>query len=281
MGKQLCIIHANCQGDALAPLLEASEDFKSKFEIRHYVNYKKTELAAEDLKRCGLFLHQYLGPSWGGISTESLLPLLPAQAQTILIPNFFFKGYWPFWTNKITDIEFADSLLESLLQKKLPAEAVLALYLKAPNSLLGDVEAEALASLAKEREKEQFSEIKYVNLLEENWRNRQLFLTVNHPGVELLAHAVRQILQMLGLNSFSAQALQNFRHPQDEFWLPIHPLVGQKLKLPFAAPDRQYNCFGMNLTHKEYIMRYLACREHGIKDLTGVLKGLAEDNSRS
>ena len=100
---------------------------------------------------------------------------MPANTQTILIPNFFFKSYWAFWTNKITDIEFADSILERLLQKRLPTEVVLALYLKAPDSLLGDIKAETLASIAREREKEQFSEIEYAGLLEEHWRNISFF----------------------------------------------------------------------------------------------------------
>lgn len=281
MGKQLCIIHANCQGEALAPFLEASEDFSAKFEIRHYLNYKKPELAAADIQQCGLFLYQYLGPKWGNYSSDELLRQLPKSAQTLAIPNFFFKGYWPFWTDKLREIEFADSLLEELLGKGLPASAVLNLYLRGSDALFGDLEKIAADSIKREREKEKATPIRYVDLLEGEWRSRQLFLTVNHPGVRLLAHAATQILALLELQPFPEKALKTYIHPQDEFWLPIHPAVGRRLRFPFAAPSRLYPCFGLNLTHAEYTSRYLACREHGISDLTGVLKGLAEDQLRA
>ena len=34
MAQALCLLHANCQGDALRPLLENSPAFASRFRIR-------------------------------------------------------------------------------------------------------------------------------------------------------------------------------------------------------------------------------------------------------
>lgn len=275
MSRQICLIHANCQGEDLAPFLLASPEFNDQFEIKHYLNYKKQELAAADLEHCSLFLHQYLAPKWGDYSTEQLLKKV--KAKTIIIPNFFFKGYWPFWTNDTNIIEFADSLLEGLLDRGLPFDAVQTLYLRGQDSLIGDVEKIARDSLAKEREKEKATPIKYVDFIEQNWRQKQLFLTINHPGRDLLFLAANSILKILGFSALPESILHNYQHPQDDFWLPIHPAVGNKLQLPFASRTRKYPCFGNMLTHGEYTSHYLACRKYGIADLTGVLKSLAKN----
>lgn len=276
MSKELCILHANCQGDALLPLLEASPEYARHFETRHYTNYRQPEVAERDLAECKLFLHQYLAPKWGDGSTEHTLEKLAPFSQAITLPNFFFSGYWPFWTNATAEIEFADSLLEKLLASKISTTELLALYLSAPEALSGDMEGNAMESLRREKEKEKKTPIKYLGVIEENWRDEQLFITVNHPGKRLLFHTAQEILKILDFKPLPVSVLQSYEHPQNDFWLPIHPVAGTRLKISFAGPDRKYNCFGKPLTHREYVSVYLACRQHGIKDLTGVLKTLSE-----
>ncbi|MBD5538950.1 MAG: hypothetical protein HDQ94_02985, partial [Desulfovibrio sp.] len=182
MAKTLCILHANCQGDALRPLLENTPAFARLFEIRQLCNYTREEVADKDLAACGLFLHQRLAPRWGEISTDRLLPRLGPGAQAIILPNLFFKGYWPFWTNAFKGIDFADSLLEKLLGANPSPEDALRLYLRGDPALLGDVESVAEDSLAREEAKEADDPIRTAHILRERWREEQLFLTVNHPG---------------------------------------------------------------------------------------------------
>ena len=110
MGKTLCILHANCQGDALRPLLENTPAFARLFRIRQLRNYTREAVAERDLAACGLFLHQRLAPRWGELSTERLLPRLSPACRAIILPNLFFKGYWPFWTNAFQGIDFADNM---------------------------------------------------------------------------------------------------------------------------------------------------------------------------
>ena len=191
MTKALCLLHANCQGDALRPLLENTPAFASRFNIRQYVNYTRQSIADSDIERCELFLYQRLAPKWGDLSTEQMLPRLPQHCLSIEIPNLFFKGYWPFWSRD-DRINFADSLLETLLQKVTPQEA-LTLYLRGAASLLGDADAlnaQAEESLAREEAKEADAPIRCAPLLRERWRDEQMFITVNHPGRELLFHMV-------------------------------------------------------------------------------------------
>lgn len=271
MARQLCLIHANCQGDDLKRLLEASPGFTDRFEIRHLRNYKREALEQGVLDATAIFLHQHLDEKWGELSTDEVLARLPGSAQALCIPNCFFKGYWPFWANRPDLIQFTDSLLEDLLARGLSDTDILRLYFLAPPALAGDMEAIAASSLLHEKEKERHTPIKYTHLIEENWRERQLFLTVNHPAPALMLPIACEILKLLGSKPFSDEFASHFVPTYDDFWLPVHPRVGERLKLPFVDPSRPYPCFGGKLSHREYTLFYLACRRNGITDLPSAL----------
>lgn len=278
MPQALCILHANCQGDALRPLLENTPAFARFFRIQQYVNYTSQQIADADLGRCTLLLHQYLAPRWGELSTEQMLKRLPTTSCHLELPNLFFKGYWPFWINSKNNISFADSLLESLLAKGLTPIEVLQLYLRGESSLIGDVASIAESSLAQEQNKEADKPIRCAHIVRARWQEKQLFITVNHPGKELVCHVATSILQLLGLGSLPDSVRKAYVHPHEDFWLPIHPILNTALGLPFATPERRYRIFDQKLTHRDYTICYLACRKHGVKDLLTLLRNLSSGN---
>ena len=278
MAQALCLLHANCQGDALRPLLENSPAFASRFRICQYVNYTRQSIAAQDIEHCDLFLYQRLAPKWGDLSTEQMLPRLPQHCQAIEIPNLFFKGYWPHWSRD-EHINFADSLLETLLEKVSPHEA-LTLYLRGSAALLGDaaaLERVAEESLNREEAKEADAPIKCAPLLRERWRDEQMFITVNHPGRELVCHMAHSLLRLLDLGGLPQSVRTGFAHPLEDFWLPVHPAVGRSLGLPFASAEKRWPIYHLQLTHREYIMCYMACRANNVPDFLTFLKNLSSD----
>ena len=278
MAQALCLLHANCQGDALRPLLENSPAFASRFRIRQYVNYTRQNIAAQDIEHCDLFLYQRLAPKWGDLSTEQMLPRLPQHCQAIEIPNLFFKGYWPFWSRD-ERINFADSLLETLLEKVSPHEAM-TLYLRGSAALLGDAAAlnrQAEESLCREEAKEADGPIQCASLLRERWREEQMFITVNHPGRELVCHMADSLLRLLGLGGLPQSVRSGFVHPLEDFWLPVHPAVGRSLGLPFASAEKRWPVYHLQLTHREYTMCYMACRANNVSDFLTFLKNLSPD----
>lgn len=279
MGQALCLLHANCQGDCLRPLLENSPAFARHFYIRQYVNYTRQGIEAADLENCALFLYQKLAPRWGDLSSEHLLRRLPASCQTLEIPNLFFKGYWPFWQHG-DHINFEDSLLEALLNQGLDAAQAMALYLRGDAALLGTaaaLAAQAEKSIAREEEKEARSLVRCAPLLREHWQEEQLFITVNHPGRRLLFYLADSILRLLGLGGLPDAVRAAYQHPQEDFWLPIHPRVGAALGLPFAFAKRQYPVYHTKLTHQQYVGCYLACRQHRVTDLVTFLRNLSPE----
>ena len=44
MPQALCLLHANCQGEALLPLLQNTPAFARRFAVRHYVNYTQEHI---------------------------------------------------------------------------------------------------------------------------------------------------------------------------------------------------------------------------------------------
>ncbi|MBO4313599.1 MAG: hypothetical protein J5838_04830 [Desulfovibrio sp.] len=274
MAQALCILHANCQGEALLPLLENAPAFHSRFRIARYTNYTREHIPQDALKNAALFLYQRLGEEWGEISSRRLLDALPPGCAAICIPNLFFKGYWPTWTNRIRDIEFADTLVESLLARGLSPMEILHLATREDGALLGDAAKIAEDSIRQEETKEQACDIACSPILREYWRKEQLFLTVNHPGPRLLFHVADSLFSLLGLAPLPDAVKRNYAHPDGYFWLPLHPALGRLLHLPFATAQRRYHIFSNELTHREYVACYIACRTSGVSNLLGALRGL-------
>ena len=259
----------------LLPLLKNTPAFTQRFYVRRYVNYTREPIDAGDMKHCALFLYQHLSAKWENLSTEQLLLQLPQGCIHIKIPNMMFKGYWPFWQSG-GPINFTDTLLEKLLEN-CDSKTALRLYLKGSPALLGDAKvlnAIAEESLTYEEHKESDAPLHCAPLLRERWREQQLFLTVNHPGPELILHMADSLLRLLGLGGLPPSVRKAYVHPFNDFWLPIHPKVGQALGLPFTGPERRYTIYRNSLTHREYVLAYLACRSTNVHDLLSFLEHL-------
>lgn len=258
--RALCVVHANCQGDVLQGLLEESPAFVKRFVIQKYTNYTREPIPGEVLDKCGLFLYQALGEEWGEFSSKALLARLPSSCQSIRIPNLFFKGYWPFWTSEIKAIDFADTLLEKLFSLKLPPKDILSIYLNGNHPDFYAVPKIARSSLQIEREKDAESLLPCASIIEQFWRDEMLFYTVNHPAKRLMIHVAQSLLSLLGLPPFSEDFCRNYIHPDANFCLPIHPVVGKMLHLRFTGPHVRYTLYNQNLTHTDFVLAYLACR---------------------
>ena len=263
----LCLIHANCQGEVLRNILLSSQDFTKKFHIHLYTNYIREQIPEVDLQNAELFLYQNLGEHWGEFSSKQLLARINPHCQNIQIPNLFFKGYWPFWTNKIAAIDFANELLEKLLNLGLSTQDILKIYLPGNHPDFFRAKKIAMDSLQQEKIKEQDSPIHCANIIEEFWHNEQLFYTVNHPAKRLSLHVAQTILQLLDLPPLSPSFIQTFQHPDSNFILPIHPFVGTRLGLTFTGINVPYKIYSSQMTHKEFVIAYLACRLNNEKNI--------------
>lgn len=267
MNTDICILHANCQGEELESLLLASKSFTARYSLFRYANYTRDHIPEDVLSDCGLFLYQHLGPHWGELASEALFTRLPSGAARLRIPNMLFKGYWPFWTTA-SSMVFGDTFLDRLIDEGAPKAAILRIYLHRDISAFIDLEAALAQSLDIERKKEQDCVVKTVDFILEHWKDTPLFHTANHPGKELLIHTAQGLLDKLGLPRLTAdeiaRALDGNPFPSySDFDLPIHPQIAAKQGLRFVRPGQTYEVYGRRMSFEQYISRYIDCRQNG------------------
>jgi len=258
MSRELCLIHANCQGDSLRSLLAATPAFARCFEVRKYTNYLKESIPQQDFDRCRMFLYQHLGEKWNDLASVALLARLHPTACQMRIPNLLFKGYWPLWTNRST-MNYGDILLDFLVSGGYSEAEVLHVYLRGRLSEKYDLNALLHENLFRERRKEKGAVITLTDFIEEHWRTQQLFLTPNHPEKILLLAVADAVLQNLDLGRVPPSIRRNFTTDYPDFELPIHPQVGTHFSLPFAGADRLYNVYGHPMNFARYAACYVYC----------------------
>lgn len=301
--RNLCLIHANCQGDPLAKLLAASPQFAARYEIRRYTNYLRERVAPAELSGCGLFLYQHLGEKWDDHASDRLLSMVNPAARVLRLPNMLFTGYWPFWTNR-SPMDFGDAFLDRLVSMGLGMAEILHVYLHGDIAAKYDLDAMLRASLDVERDKERGAGVESgmvggdggdggsragrdgsavpdgipavvaptVELVEALWKQERLFATINHPNRRLVLHVAEGVLAALGMDLLPPAAGEGFTDPYPEFELPIHPQVAAHHGLAFGGPDATYNIYGRRMTFEEYVRRYADCRLRGIDNFIGYLQ---------
>lgn len=289
---ELCILHANCQGQPLGRLLLASPDFRVRWHIRGVLNYRREPLTDEHLTQATLFLHQNLTAKWEVLASENVLKRLSPRAAAVCIPNPFFKGYWPFWTSlssRSEGLRFGDIFLEYLLDMNLEIPEILHIYLNKPLDGKYDLNALLADSFAIEAEREAACAFRTLPFVRAHWREQQLFTTINHPGFELLRFMADQVLDCLDMppltdadlaacGCFAPDAVTCDAAPEDTLHLPIHPQVAAFFGLPFGGAKTLYRAFGRSITCAEYVAAYAHARRQGL-DIQMYLRHLAVESA--
>lgn len=271
MEKELCIVHANCQGEPLIERLLTCPDFAARYDCRLFTNYTREPVADELLADCSLLLYQHLGKQWGDLASDALLAKLPDTARHLCIPNMFFTGYWPTWTGE-KGFDYRCTYLDELIGLTLPPEEVIMLYLHTDMGNKFDLLSMAAESLDLERKRESHTPIKYLDIIRENSRSTRLFNTVNHPGPLLMDHAAQGVLETLGYTPDPA-AMKALGDPFPEFEQPINPKVADFFGLDFGGPDQQYNIYGRPLSFARFVTNYVSAQRDGFSDFIGYLQG--------
>lgn len=277
MGRDLCLIHANCQGDALRSLPAVSPDFARCFEVRKYTNYLKENIPQEDFDRCRVFVYQHLGAQWDDLASEVLLARLPSSAVKIRIPNLLFKGYWPLWTNK-SRMNYGDVLLDHLINAGCSEQEALYVYLRGRLGVKYDLDALLNENLARERQKERNCVVALADFIEEYWRTRQLFLTPNHPDRELLLAVADAVLRALGFRAVPRTGREGLKPDYPDFELPVHPQVGEHFGLPFVSAERRYRIYGQPMSFARYIACYIRCLHGNFGNFEAFLHFIPPEN---
>lgn len=278
MAQELCILHANCQGMPLAKLLLAAPGFRARWHVRGVLNYKREPLTDAHLAEATLFLYQNLTAKWEMLASENVLQRLSPTATAVCVPNPFFKGYWPFWTNRDANGKvqrFADIYLERLFAMGLTPGEALHLYLNRPLRGKYDLDALLEESWALEAERESPCAFQTLPWVLARWRTERLFTTINHPCPDLLRFMADNVLEVLGFPPLTDAdiagvglnapgALLCDPSPEEVFEMPIHPQVAANFGLPFGGPETRYAVWDRRLSFADYAKAYVTARTCGI-----------------
>ena len=259
-----CILSANCQGDLLYKLLTTHPAFSKEWEVKYYINFLRTPIPEGDIENCDLLLYQQLGEMWDGLASDVLLSRVPKKARAISIPNLVSYHLWPtaFYAPDTYNLWF-DSYIEDLIAKKLSFSEITYIALRADLSKLYDLPKLMEESLQREYEKDYIGRDEIADFIEQNWREKQLFTTPNHPANELLVFAVNVILKELDLSPLSVQSELGITC-DEEFYIPVHPFYLKYYNVKHLNEDTVYPVFGNKLTYKEYLMAYVHARQNEV-----------------
>ncbi|HAS87737.1 MAG TPA: hypothetical protein DCS48_00265 [Desulfovibrio sp.] len=276
--KKNCILHANCQGEPMEELLLLSEEFSTGYEIHRYTNYTRESIPTGLIANCDLFLYQpLLGEAWGELESEKIIGQLNDKARALPFPSMLFLHYWPLWSRE-PGFDYRDTFLDSLLKRELSESQIMHLFMKTKLTNIYDFNEIMDRSIKTERKKEARTPVKYVDWILDNYKQKPLFNTINHPRAELLIIIAQTILKELGLSRLSEHDLKKFPPPFADFEQPIHPQIAEFLGLEFGGPQQLYHVYGAELTFEEYAMRYIKCRKNGITDFISFLMAAARMN---
>lgn len=272
MGKELCIIHANCQGEPLIKRLMACPEFSGRYKCLLVTNYTREPISDEILGQCSLFLYQHLGPGWDNLASQVLLNKLSPTAQHLCIPNMFFKGYWPLWSGK-AGFDYRCSHLDEIIRKGLPPEETILLFLHSNVAAWYDLPALMEETIELERNRAAHTPIQYLDFLIENYGTEQLFNTINHPRATLINHVAKGILTELGFEQPDDATLNAIGEPFPEFEQPINPKIAQFFGWDFGGSDALYEIYGRKMNFARYVANYVVARREKVNDFIGFLQG--------
>jgi hypothetical protein len=271
MNKELCLIHANCQGDPLVAALRLHPDFSARYEVKLYVNYAHEVIPENELTGCSLFLYQWLDPKWENLASEVLLRGIPAGARALCIPNLFFNAYWPFCRSGL--FEFEDIFLEELLARGLGKKEILHLYLNTDIRKYYNLDELIGQSRERQRNSERLRwDVPVLDFILERYQEEKVFNSVNHPNKEVCLHVADGLLDLLGFDPLPEELAALYPEPFSEYEAPIHPQVVDYMRLGFVQPGQKYFVYGQEKTFEEYAACYVDFRMLGLDDFIGFMR---------
>jgi hypothetical protein len=262
--KKMSII-GNCQSEALSIFLFSNNNFKNKYE---YVEIKPIYLMNENelnyfytyiLIELDLIIIQPINEDFNGnikYSTKTILNNTKNDCISILIPSLYFNFYHPYLCylngeyGKIQDpIDYHDKTLIKLYlsYKESTNEEIIEKYMNIfnneifiNNSMCNDNLKIALQNI--EEKENNFNNyivnntkcIYSYDFIKNNYKEKLLFYTVNHPSKYLLSYLSDEILKYLIIPS---EEYPNYLDPFNNLIIPIYNCLKNILNFDIT----QYN----------------------------------------
>jgi len=279
--KPVIVLYGNCHVGFTRNVLARLDVITDTYEVWWVRNFKvNSSLEAgfdlEKLRRCDYFILQvgHWDTDSVGVGTE-LLEQLPEHCKIIRVPPLFLNTLWPFmvkdprnWANDLNTegpypSYLANRIILKLMKEEPDPERVFELYMNADISSLIDLDRLHGINLAQLDGIDLQSDIPLTAFIEDNFKEKRLFLSQMHPTGYLCAEIARQVIAQLGLVSDDDLQLQETlddveaTHGIGDIDAPIHPGIVEHFGLDWAR-GLKYRYFDEgHYDHDTLVMRYI------------------------
>jgi hypothetical protein len=261
----------NCQAELLQKVFYRAVQHRKIGSFYHFfdISAPMLEQARQELEMCDILILQDIQD----IEQYPLHESVPQHAQIIRIPFLRFAAPWPYddfnglrdRTARALDdpalhtTTYYDGMLSRLRRQMPDPQQRLNIYRNLdvadaidPARVL-DFEARRLESVD-----ERFG-ISIGNFILSQFRNRQLFYTVNRPNGELLTLLMDHIANSidLDLNGIPASQIEYELDELRVIQVPIHPLIARRLEISWANESTLYEINGQKCTWEDHVRKYI------------------------
>lgn len=255
-------IYSTCQGEGI------------KYYLRYYFNYNritvlhnyniiknKENININLLKNTDIFIYQEMGKKWGIYSTDetednNIIKYLRKDCIKIIIPYVYADWLWSINKILLRDIThnfdeidnlnncykyLNEDIIVNLKKQNHSIENILEMYDNDKLDFNFNIRKNNSINILKNKEKTCM--IKISDFILENYKDKELFLTNNHPTYIILKEMTKQILKILNIN--------NINFNENDIY-EIHPM-----RLIHSKYDKKNINYNINIDDnkiKEYII---------------------------
>ncbi len=282
-----CLVYGNCQSMAIRDFLSKHPDFRSFYDLLdikpvHLLTQDDIETLEQTIAETDLFIHQPISDNYKGIpqlSTSYLKSQSKASCTIVSFPVAYFTAYNP-------EITYLKGKNNAAISKPFPYHDlnILKLYAegKSVEETIEAIESEVFYSteylqdnlsttLANLEAREKSIDILLSPFIRENFREKRLFHTFNHPSSIVLEYLINSILDFLDINREKGR-LELFRNhdflAQNSF--PIYPSVAKALDLSFSLISN-YRIDKKELARREAVEAFFSFYDHHQDEVPGYI----------
>lgn len=268
--KPTLIIYANCQGIWLEDHLQRIPWMAEKYNILYIPSWddpavRDRVLGTEVFTECGLLLHQ----------VASFIPEVPFEemlsdtCRRIKIPILWMNLFWPLYAidprnQPQSDYPFGlypygDRLVIELLNKGLSPQEVYQSYMETDLKKMVDLDRWYEICMDSLHAIDENADIQLFSYIEQYFRERRLFVTINHSTDYLLERILSQVIEAeLDASVADKNLPASTGAGMGPLEVPIHPTLIDYYGLKWASKDMLYSYAGQNLTFNQYLRQYIA-----------------------
>jgi hypothetical protein len=211
--KTIITIYSTCQGHGIMHYLQKFLNYNCKnnnyrFNIIHNCYLIENPILKdniiEELKKTDIFIYQKMNKKWGILSTDktvenSIGSYIPTNCKHIIIPYIYVSWLWSIGKSLIGDttLKYTNDNIIINLKKNYNLDTILSMY---DNN---EIDFNYLHRIHNEinilREKEKSADIKISDYILNNYKDKELFYSYNHPTHYIYKEMTKQILNILNI----------------------------------------------------------------------------------